>query len=339
MLIREHMFGSGGMRVAAPRYEPLPAKEVLHRVQVPDMPFRWSINPYRGCTHGCSFCYARATHAYLGETPDDAFQTRIFVKEDAPFVLRAQLSRMLARHGGNRARLAAALGVVALGTATDPYQPAEARLRITRACLEVLAEFGVHVSITTRSPMILRDLDLLAGMRVRAVHISLHTMDRTVWRQFEPATPAPEHRLAALAKLVERGIRAGLFLAPILPFITDDAATAAEVAQRARTAGARFVVPSFLRLTPDVKRWFFGVLSHHYPHLLPRYEAIYRYGASASHAYTERAHARVVRVLRQHGFAPPTCASEADVAAAGEDRRITRAVRDEGEAVQLTLPI
>src|SRR5690606_5973923 len=153
----------GGSERMKPFTEPIAAKTVLNPVRAPSMPFRWSVNPYRGCRHGCSFCYARSTHLYLDQPADDTFQRHIFWKAGAPDILRGQLERL--------AKLGKLPDHVAVGTATDPYQPLEAEARLTRGCLEVLAEFGVPFSVTTRSPLVLRDLDILRAAPAKAVNI------------------------------------------------------------------------------------------------------------------------------------------------------------------------
>ncbi|WP_276355379.1 SPL family radical SAM protein [Cohnella caldifontis] len=257
-------------------YEPIRPKTVLNPVKAPSMPFDWSINPYRGCQHGCSFCYARSTHAYMGESADDAFQKHIFWKQDAPDVLRAQLRRM-------RGRLPA---YVAIGTATDPYQQLEGKARLTRGCLETLAEFGVPASITTRSPLVLRDLDLLQRIPGSSVNISLHMLDPDVWRNFEPSTPAPRLRLDAVRRLNEAGIKAGVFMAPILPYISDGEEAVEGLLDACQQADAAFVSPSYLRLsTPEVKSWFFQTLQEAYPEHVKAYGRLYWRAAYVPEAY------------------------------------------------------
>lgn len=251
-------------------YEPMKAKTILNPVKAPSMPFDWSINPYRGCQHGCSFCYARSTHSFLGVEADDTFQRHIFIKEAAPDILREQLRKRL------RNRKAAELGDIAIGTATDPYQQVEAKTRLTRGCLEVLAEFKVPVTITTRSPLILRDLDILKTMSRISVNISLNTLNNTVWRQFEPSTPSPAQRLRTVKELNEAGIPAGIFAAPILPYLTDSEADLSELLRAAAEAGAQFLMPSYLRLsTPEVKVWIFQTLRQHVPHLAGPYARLF----------------------------------------------------------------
>lgn len=275
------------------QYEPLKPKMVLNPVRSPSMPFDWSINPYRGCQHGCSFCYARSSHAYVGETADDAFRKHIYWKEDAPEILRDQLKRMsgrLPRH-------------VTIGTATDPYQQLEGKAKLTRGCLEVLNEFGIPVSVTTRSPLVLRDLDLLQRNPASFVNFSIHTMDSHIWRTFEPSTPSPQQRIEAVRKLNEAGVSAGVFLAPILPFLTDDAALTESVIAECRKANASFVMFSVLRLsTPEVKSWFFGVLEQHYPDLTEAYGRLYWRSSSTPESYRKPLKAQIVKQLDAHGL-------------------------------------
>ncbi|MBB6730042.1 SPL family radical SAM protein [Cohnella zeiphila] len=278
-----------------PQYEPMSAKSILNPVKAPSMPFDWSINPYRGCQHGCSFCYARSTHAYLGEETDDTFQRHIFWKEDAPSILRAQLAKM-----GKRVPRE-----VAIGTATDPYQQLEGRSKLTRGCLEVLAEFGVAASVTTRSPLILRDLDLLTKMPGSSVNVSIHSLDPFVWRTFEPSSPSPKLRLDCGRRLREAGVRVRIFMAPILPYLTDTPEKTEELIAACAKAGLREVMPSFLRLsTPDVKLWFFNVLRTFDPKLAERYGRLYWRSKRLPDDYTrpikERIQAQMIRYgLRQ----------------------------------------
>jgi DNA repair photolyase len=277
------------------RYEPIRPKTVLNPVKAPSMPFDWSINPYRGCQHGCSFCYARSTHAFIGETADDAFQKHIFWKQDAPSVLRAQMKRMAGRLPSH----------VAIGTATDPYQQLEGKSRLTRSCLEVLAEFGVPASITTRSPLVLRDLDLLLRMPGSSVNISIHTLDPDVWRTFEPSTPAPRLRLDTVRRLNEAGIRAGVFMAPILPYISDDSESVEALLSGCAKAKAAFVMPSFLRLsTPEVKSWFFQALRENYPSLTEAYGSLYWRSGYVPDSYKRPLHERIRKQLAANGLSP-----------------------------------
>jgi DNA repair photolyase len=271
------------------------AKTILNRVRVPAMPFDWSINPYRGCQHGCGFCYARSTHTFLGEKADDAFQRHIFWKEGAPDILRGQLARL--------ARLGRLPEHAAIGTATDPYQPLEAKAKLTRGCIEALAEYGVPFSVTTRSPLVLRDLDLLRRAPVLSVNISLHTLDMRVWRRFEPGSPAPWRRLEAVGRLADAGVPVTVFAAPMLPYLTDSREAAEELAEACRGRGADGAMVDFLRLqTPEVKQWFFGVLERHYPALLPVYGKLFHLRAGLPDSYLRPARERVEAAFRRRGL-------------------------------------
>ncbi|SIS52712.1 SPL family radical SAM protein [Alicyclobacillus vulcanalis] len=288
----------------APKFIPMGVKRALNRVRAGSMPFGWSLNPYRGCGHGCAFCYARGTHEYLGYGADDAFRSRIHVKEDVPRILEAELEARVARFGGDVEQMAALLGTVAVGTATDPYQSAEARFRVTRRCLEVLSRYRVRFSVTTRSPLILRDLDVLQRARLEGVHVSLHTLDAEVWRAFEPATPPPSVRLRAVERLAKAGVPVSVFIAPVLPYLTDQIDHLAKLMQQARDCGAYDVMVSSLRLAPEVKPWFFSVLKQAYPAWVPRYERMYAGRAYPPRAYAERLYAAEAQARRLAGFAP-----------------------------------
>ncbi len=283
-------------------YEPTTAKQTLNRVRDPHMPFEWSINPYRGCQHGCSFCYARGFQGFLGREANDEFRTRIMVKENAPEALENQLARMLKQVKGSRVELRRKAGHIAIGTATDPYQPVEGKAQLTRECLKVLARYGMEVSITTRSPLILRDLDVLQELPGVSVNISISTLDVYITRNMEPATPHPRKRLETVGKLTSAGIRAGVFLAPILPLLTDDRAGMEALIREAKRYGAAFVMPSVLRLTPDVKAWYFGVLRQHYPERTAACATLFSGGSYTRRDYSERIMAMAKELLAQYGL-------------------------------------
>lgn len=273
--------------------EPMAAKSILNPVKAPSMPFDWSINPYRGCQHGCAFCYARSTHAFLGEAADDTFQHHIFWKDDAAAVLRAQLRRMAKRLPA----------YVAIGTATDPYQQLEGRMKLTRACLEVLAEFGVAASITTRSPLVLRDLDLLRRMPGSSVNVSIHSLDMDVWRTFEPSSPSPKLRVDCAARLIDAGVPAIVFMAPILPYLTDAPAQTEQLIAACAQAGVRELMPSFLRLsTPEVKSWFFSVLRQSHPELTDRYGRLFWRSSKLPDHYRQPVYRRIAEQMARYGL-------------------------------------
>lgn len=256
-------------------------KSVLNKVA--GMPFRWSINPYRGCSHGCVFCYARRTHWFLDEDGVDRWSSKIFVKANAPEVLRQEL----ARPSWEREE-------VAVGTATDPYQAIEGRYRITRRILEALRDFRTPASIVTRSPMIIRDLDVLASLARRAgvtVCVSIATADAARAREIEPTVAPPAQRLRTVRALSAAGIRAGVLLAPVLPGLTDDPGSLDAVVRAARDHGAHFIWHTVLHLGEVTRDAFFGYLRDRHPGLVARYERLYpgKYAPAAYRASVARA--------------------------------------------------
>lgn len=270
---------------------PITCKSALNRVS--GMPFRWSLNPYRGCAHACHYCFARATHAYFGLNASEDFETKIFAKVNLPEVLRQELARPSWRGEA-----------VAIGTATDPYQPVEGQLRLTLRALEVLRDFRNPLSIVTKSTLIIRDLDLLADLATRArvrVYLTVTTLDPTLWRQIEPGTPPPAKRLAVLARLAAAGVPCGVMLAPVLPGITDSAESIEAVAAAAADHGASSFHAGVLRLAPLVKEHYFTFLSHAFPDLLARYARAYpRIQAPA--AYVQMIETRVEAIRARYGF-------------------------------------
>jgi DNA repair photolyase len=282
-------------------YQEVTAKQTMNRVKSPSMPFDWSINPYRGCSHGCSFCYARATHSFLGMKADDSFQNHILLKSNAAEALEEQLSKLARRFQGDLRQVSQYVGLVAVGTATDPYQPVEAKAMITRECLKVLRKYRIQTSITTRSPLILRDVDLLQSMRIASINISINTLDNEICRSVEPATPLPLNRLKTVQELVEKGLPAGIFLAPILPFLTDSIDDLEQLIAAAKQHKARFVMANVLHLTPEVKQWYFSTLQQKYPHLLPAYHKLFRGENPGSH-YVHPLMQRIGALLAKYGL-------------------------------------
>jgi DNA repair photolyase len=232
-----------------------PSRSIVATNESPDVGFDASVNPYRGCEHGCSYCYARPTHEYLGFSAGLDFETRILVKERAPELLRARLA---ARSWKPQ--------VVALSGVTDAYQPAERRLGITRRCLEVLAEFRNPVTVVTKSFLVTRDADLLgelARFDAASVLISLTTLDPELQRRMEPRAAPPARRLAAIEILAAAGVPVGVMVAPIVPGLTDHEAP--RILAAAAAAGARFAGRVVLRLPHGVAEIFDGWLAEHYP--------------------------------------------------------------------------
>jgi len=239
----------------ATEVRPERSRSVISRNDSPDIPFEQSINPYRGCEHGCVFCYARPTHAYLDLSPGLDFETRLFYKPDAAALLRAELARP-----GYRCRH------IMLGANTDPYQPIERRLGVTRAVLEVLAETRHPVSITTRSALILRDLELLRAMAadgLLSVFVSITTFDDELKRRLEPRSAASGARLHVLRELSAAGVPVGVMAAPMIPAVND--AELETILTRAAEAGARRAGYVLLRLPLEVKDLFRQWLDAHLP--------------------------------------------------------------------------
>lgn len=231
------------------------ARTIITRNQSPDIAFDRSINPYRGCEHGCIYCFARPTHAYLDLSPGLDFESRLFAKPDAPALLRAEL--------GKRGYVCRP---IAFGTNTDPYQPIEAEWRITRGCIEVLAEHDHPLTITTKSNRVTRDLDLLAPMArkgLAAVMISVTSLDPKIAMTVEPRAPHPEKRLAAMRQLADAGVPVFVSLAPVIPQVTDHEIE--HILERAAEAGARtaFFLP--VRLPHEVAPLFRAWLHAHFP--------------------------------------------------------------------------
>ena len=230
-------------------------RSIISHNDSPDLPFRQSINPYQGCEHGCIYCYARPSHAYLGLSPGLDFETRVFAKANAAQLLRDELSRPDYR-----------CELISLGANTDPYQPAEREQRITRGILEVLGEFRHPVGIVTKGSLIERDLDLLEPMAAEGlvqVFVSIGTLDGEIARTLEPRAAAPYRRVETLRRLAARGVPCGVFVAPIIPFLNDKDMEA--VLEAAAGAGARTAGFTLLRLPWEVKDLFKGWLEQHYP--------------------------------------------------------------------------
>ena len=231
------------------------ARSIISRNDSPDIPFTQSINPYQGCEHGCIYCYARPSHAYLGLSPGLDFETKLFAKANAAQLLRAELSRP-----GYRCE------VISIGANTDPYQPIERKYKITRGILEVLSECNHPLGIVTKSALVERDLDLLAPMaRKGLVHVfvSIGTLDHELMRRLEPRTSAPERRLEILRALSEAGIPCGVLVAPIIPFLNDRDMEA--VLERSAAQGAGMAGYQILRLPYELKDLFKDWLERHYP--------------------------------------------------------------------------
>jgi DNA repair photolyase len=292
-------------------YREEPCRSALNRVR--GMPFPWSLNPYMGCVHRCTFCYVRAFEARADRPWDDRYGSSIRVKTNIADVLR----RELARPSWERE-------TVVLGAATDPYQPAEGRYRLTRRCIEVLADAWNPFGVITRGPLIVRDVDVLAEASSRAdvsVTFSVPTLDDEIWRRTEPGTAPPRQRLRALKQLVDAGVKAGVGMAPLLPGLSDKPELLADVVREARAAGATGIWANLLYLGPGTREHFLAALERDWPELLPQYEELYRAGAYLPRREVEPVRDQVRALAREHGI---------------RDRRRVR-LRPEKPPEQLTL--
>jgi DNA repair photolyase len=285
--------------MATVRYVESECKSALNRVQ--GMPFDWSLNPYRGCRHRCSYCYARTTHTFMGLNAGSDFDSVIFAKVNLPEVLR----RELRRPGWSRP-------AVAIGTATDPYQPIEGRYRLTRSCLTVLVEAANPANLITKGTLVVRDTDVLLELARRAgcgVNISLISLDDRIWRAFEPGTPPPAKRLEALRRLAVAGVPCGLALAPVLPRLTDSLPALEAVVRAAADNGAQWLWSGTLHFEPAVRDWFLQALQRHFPQELPAYERVFgAAGEESKQRYAPAAYAaglgkRVTELKGRYGLA------------------------------------
>jgi len=295
-----------------------PAKSVLNGPETTGMSF-WSINPYIGCAFGCTYCYARYAHRYVMERnatasrlapalaadlsampPWLAFERRVFVKENAPDVLRRAL-----RQGSDRHLKLIDGETIVIGTATDPYQPAERWFRVTRGILEVLAEHpGLSVVVITKSPLITRDIDVLSRIARHSkvcIHLSLITLDRELARRIEPRAPTPESRVRALGRLRAAGIDAGINCMPVLPGITDDPRELEALVKRVAEAGATYVGACALRLQSSARQRYLPFIDEHFPHLSERYRRTYANGYQAGDNYREGLRRYFERICRRYG--------------------------------------
>ena len=272
-------------------YREEPCKSALNRVK--GMMFDWSLNPYMGCVHRCTFCYVRAFERRADRPADDRYGTSIRVKVNVVDVLRRELARPTWEPE-----------TVAIGAATDPYQPAEGHYRLTRGCLEALAAAHNPFNIITRGPMIVRDVDVLAEASRRAqvsVTFSIPTLDEDVWRKTEPSTAHPRQRLRALKTLVDAGVRACVGMAPVLPGISDKPEQLAEVVKAAREAGACGIWTNLLFLRPGTREHFLDHLAEDWPEELERYERLYRRRAYLGKDDTKPVRELVSELAKQHG--------------------------------------
>lgn len=272
----------------------LPAKSILNRCTSERMPFAWTINPYRGCEFGCKYCYARYTHEFMGMDDGELFERKIYSKDSAAKILGRELDRRPE-------------GAIAIGTSTDPYQPAERRYGTTRSILEQFSRRrGFRLSITTKSDLVTRDIDLLQEIcraNVLDVNITVTTTDDLLARKLEPKAPRPGLRLGAVRSLADAGVSVGVFANPIMPLITDSEANLSSVAEAAKRAGAGYFGGGILFLMPSAQQQFFPFLEREFPALLGRYRERFGRNPYLRGGYAKLIAGRVRRVRARHGLA------------------------------------
>jgi DNA repair photolyase len=281
--------------MARPQYLEDTCKTALNKVpEASHVPFRWTINPYRGCTHSCHYCFARAFHTYLDLGIGEDFSSKIIVKTNVVEVLRRELASP--RWSGE---------TIAMGTATDPYQHCEGRYKLTRGVVETLARFENPLSMLTKSTMIVRDLDVYTRLNKVApltISMSVGTLDEDVRRVVEPGTPPGPKRLEILARFSEAGIRTGVLVAPILPGLTDTEEHLDAVLAACAQAGVAYAVPIVLHVRPTIREHFMPWVKRTYPWLYPRYAELYGSRSYAPKAYQEEVGERFARLRLRHGM-------------------------------------
>jgi DNA repair photolyase len=280
------------------QYFEIGCKSLLNRTR-PGMPFEWSLNPYRGCEFGCRYCYARYTHEFMELRESGQFEDRIYAKSNIAVILRRELKRIDGSRG------------IAIGTATDPYQPAERRFGRTRTALHVFSEHsGSALSITTKSDLVRRDIPLLKEITRRnsiSVNMTITTLDVSLARLLEPRAPRPDLRLKAVRALADAGIPVGVFPNPIMPLITDQEKRLDRLAKAARDHGASYFGGGILFLMPCSRRVFFPFVEKHFPHLLRRYQERYECAAYIKGPYRDTIRERICAIRERYGLgsSPP----------------------------------
>lgn len=289
---------------AKPEYFFLPVKSILNRCESDRVPFEWTINPYRGCEFACKYCYARYTHEYM-EIDGGEFERKIFVKNDAAALLSREMPTKYSY--ASRASGYTKAEHIAIGTATDPYQPAENEYGVTRACLEELAKReGLSVSIITKSNQIVRDLDILRAIAAKSalsINVTVTTLKPRLARLLEPRAPRPDLRLAAVKDLHEAGLHVGVSASPLVPGITDGDGELEGVAKAAKESGAEWFFSGVLFLMPASARQFLPFIEAKFPKLAKQYRDWYNKNGYAPEAYRKRVSERVQRIRQTFGFA------------------------------------
>ncbi len=311
LVVRES--GSEGLsdaerRADAATYQVVRCRSGLNPVT--GMPFRWTLNPYRGCTHGCHYCFARRYHSQFALDAGDEFASVILVKGNIAATIRRELDRP-----------AWTRELVAVGTATDPYQPIEGHFKLTRACLEALADARTPVGLVTKGPMVVRDVDVLLDLSRRAtctVYMSVPTVDEDAWRILEPGTAHPLQRLRAVRSLVDAGVSAGVLMAPIVPGFTSSRAKLERTIKAIADHGARFVGCNVMYLQDGTRDHFMRFLDQAFPAMRPRFERLYarKYPPDA---YRNEVKAMVRLLLERHGLARRAQTEQPDASAGFPD--------------------
>jgi DNA repair photolyase len=275
-------------------YFTLPTKSLLNKCTAPRMPFTWTINPYRGCEFACKYCYARYTHEFMEMRDGVDFERKIYAKQQSAWLLRRDLKKV--KPGQD----------VAIGTATDPYQPAERRYEITRAIMEELAMHrGLAIGVVTKSQLVLRDIDVLQRISEHnqlTIHLTVTTTNTELARKLEPRAPRPDLRLEAVRRLNESGVNAAVICAPVLPGITDSPADLEELVKAAAEANAKYVYANPLFLKSCAAKMFLPFVEEHFPQLLASYQARYKDNAYVSPAYRKRIAELMNKFARKYGL-------------------------------------
>jgi DNA repair photolyase len=308
------------------------ARSIINQVPPASrMAFRWTINPYRGCSHACVYCFARNTHTYLDLDSGQDFNSKIVVKVNAPELARRELaaSRWRGEH-------------VAMGTNVDCYQRAEGRYRLMPGIIAALRDAANPFSILTKGTLILRDLDLIADaadVTDVGLNISVGFTSEELWRSVEPGTPSPQRRLEACAAITARGLRCGVLMGPVLPFLTDSPRQLEETVRQIAAAGAAHVAPIVLHLRPGAREWFMGWLGEHHPGLVRRYRELYGAGAYAAKGYQQQISEQVRELAAQHGVGRSSPARARRIPRGGPAAggKPPSAVHEPPAAVQLSL--
>ena len=276
-------------------YFALPARSLLNRcVSKRKLPFTWTINPYRGCEFACKYCYARYTHEFMEMRDGVDFERKIYVKQQTAWLLRQELGKV--KPGEE----------IAIGTATDPYQPAERRFEITRSILQEMAQHrGLDVGIVTKSDMVVRDIDMLrevAKHNSLFVNLTITTLNAKLARILEPRAPRPDLRLNAVTTLSQAGLNAGVICAPVLPGITDSPAALEKLVRATKEAGGKYIYANALFLKPCSASVFLPFLEKEFPHLVPEYRKRFAERAFASKAYAKRLSELMAMLRKKHGI-------------------------------------